>query len=228
MSRSAIIIFAKQPSAGKVKTRLAKSTGDKFAVTLYRLVTEQLMNELRKFSEFKKYLFYTPDSDANTMRHWLGNEFIYIEQNGMDLGLRMQSAFELVLSEANDRVIIVGTDIPDLNSNVIVNAFSKLELHDVVIGPSADGGYYLLGMKKGIPEIFENIDWSTEKVFKSTIEKLDKLNHSYFILDELNDIDTEDDLNNWLSKSNPSCFREDIGSLYKSTIIQTKPLTEKK
>lgn len=228
MSRSAIIIFAKQPSAGKVKTRLAKSTGEQFAVSFYRLVTEQLMNELRNFSEFKKYLFFSPESHKNVMRNWFGNGFIYVKQKGTGLGLRMKDAFEIVLSEGNDRIIIVGTDVPDLSSDVILNAFSKLELFDVVIGPCTDGGYYLLGMKQSIPEIFENIKWSTDTVFKSTIKKLDQLNLSYLVLDEFQDIDTEDDLNNWLSKSNKTCFREDIGALYKSNRVTTNQRMENK
>jgi glycosyltransferase A (GT-A) superfamily protein (DUF2064 family) len=97
--------------------------------------------------------------------------------------------------------VIIGTDCPDLNASVIMNAYVYLEDHDIVIGPASDGGYYLLGMKKLHPRLFEKIDWSTGKVLAQTLKICESSNLSTFLLPELSDIDDENDLKKYMNRS---------------------------
>jgi rSAM/selenodomain-associated transferase 1 len=122
-------------------------------------------------------------------------------QTGNDLGDKMKNAFATVFGNRNKKLVIIGTDCPDLNASVIMNAYVYLEDHDIVIGPASDGGYYLLGMKKLHPRLFEKIDWSTEKVLAQTLKICESSNLSTFLLPELSDIDDENDLKKYMNRS---------------------------
>jgi rSAM/selenodomain-associated transferase 1 len=111
----------------------------------------------------------------------------------------MKNAFEKIFSTGAQKVIIIGTDIPDLSKEIIIDAFVKLNSYDIVIGPSKDGGYYLLGMKKMNSQLFEGIQFSTASVLKETMIKVKELKLTYHLLPELMDIDTEEDLVSWLN-----------------------------
>jgi rSAM/selenodomain-associated transferase 1 len=119
------------------------------------------------------------------------NFFPIFEQNGVDLGSRLLNAFELQFKRY-DRIVVIGTDSPDLPSECIQEAFESLQNHDAVIGPTDDGGYYLLGLSKMIPAVFENIPWSTNEVFQRTVDQLH--GYSFHVLKKHYDIDVIEDL----------------------------------
>lgn len=195
-----IITFCKYPTEGKVKTRIAKTAGNEFATKLYKIFAEHTFKEILKADSALPYLFFTDKDDRGRIKDWAGAGFFLELQEGDDLGEKMYNAFKKVIDRNSVKTIILGTDIPDLSCNIISKATKALDNSDIVIGPSNDGGYYLLGMKKLYKGLFTNIKWSENSVFHSTLEKINTLNLSYSILPELIDIDTEDDLKIWLSK----------------------------
>ncbi len=197
---TAIIIFTKFPVEGKVKTRLAKNMGNKFAVSFYRKCAEHTFKELVKVKETgsELFLFCSEENEIEQVMKWAGNNFNYYSQQGDDLGLKMYNAFDTMFKIGYKKVIIIGTDVPDVSMKIVRSAISVLDNYSVVIGPANDGGYYLLGFKSKLIDLFSGIEWSTNSVFDNTIEKLNRSKINYFMLDELTDIDTLEDLQNWL------------------------------
>ncbi len=190
---NALIIFIKNAVQGKVKTRLAKSIGEEEALLVYKELLE-LTRALVSTINIDKYLFYSDFIDLNDS--WDNQLFKKELQTGKHLGERMQNAFELVLAQAT-RAVIIGSDCPDLSSDIIQKAFEELDTKEVVIGPSLDGGYYLLGMKVLHRELFSEISWSTSEVLSSSIAKLEMAGLSYGLLEVLDDIDEVKDLVKW-------------------------------
>lgn len=199
----ATIIFARFPAEGKVKTRLAKDIGDKDAAAFYRICAEHLFDEVGglKKSGIDLFLFYSDNSETERMKKWVGDNFCYYQQTGVDLGEKMLNAFDLVFAKGYEKVIIIGTDVPDMNSLLLEEAFEVLDKNNFVIGPSDDGGYYLLGMKSPTTDLFTGIEWGTGTVYNSTINKLNRKNARYKIIGKMMDIDTKTDLINWFNKS---------------------------
>ena len=186
---SALIIFIKNPRLGKVKTRLARTVGDKKALQIYRA----LLGHTRLVSlslEMDRNLYYSHFIDHND--DWSDDDFVKQLQLGNDLGARMSNAFQETLKQY-DKAIIIGSDCASLSPELIKNAFKLLDDNDFVIGPALDGGYYLLGMTQLHLEIFQDIEWSTASVFDTTIQKIEALNKTYALLPKLSDIDTEAD-----------------------------------
>ena len=191
-----LLIFVKYPEPGKVKTRLAENIGSENAATLYREMAESIVNELSKLTDYKKIIFFDPPQRKNDIMRWLKfSGFSFMPQEGKSLGERMSNAFNHAFSVgAAKKVVIVGTDCPQVTTQTIVKAFDKLETSEVVIGPSYDGGYYLLGLKRLIPEVFHDIDWSTNLVFGQTMKKLRNCGIRPECLEMLRDLDTVEDL----------------------------------
>ena len=210
-----IIVFVRYPRKGQVKTRLAKTTSLEFALNFYKLCAENLIRNIKKVPCVNRFIFYSNKNEKTEVISWLGNKFLFAPQEGDDLGSRMKNAFEKVFSAGSQKVIIVGTDIPDLSKEVIVKAFELLDSYDVVIGPAKDGGYYLLGMKKMNAELFEKIEYSTSSVLIETMTKIKELNLNHHLLPELNDIDTEKDLINWLNNDYNNPIKRDVKLEYK-------------
>jgi len=191
--KEALLIFAKNIQYGKVKTRLAATIGNEQALFIYRQLIAHTVSITNKLS-IDKIIFY---SDSIVEKdEWENNIYQKKLQSGNDLGERMKNAFKSSFTGGYQKIIIIGTDCFDLNETIIEKGFGSLKDNDVVIGPATDGGYYLLGIKKFHREIFENIDWSTDKVLKQTIAIANQLNLSVFMLPELSDIDREEDLKN--------------------------------
>lgn len=210
----AVVIFVKHPKQGKVKTRLALSTSDKFAVEFYLVLTKYLFNELSKLTDdYDVFLFYGKDDNEIEIKNWVGKNFIFLEQDGSDLGEKMFNAFKHVFLHEYKSAIIVGSDIPEITSEVIVESFIKLKKKDVVIAPSDDGGYSLLGLRNTNKNIFENIAWSTNTVFNQTVKRIKANEMSVGILNKLNDIDTEDELRDWLNKTKNNLLATKIKKL---------------
>ena len=214
-SGNALIVFVRYPEAGKVKTRLAEGTSNVFAGSVYRLCAERIFSEISSLKNFNRYIFYSEEKDKKKIIEWTNNNFFYYHQVGDDLGERMFNAFEFVFNQQNRQAIIVGTDIPDLSKEIILGAIDSLDKNDLVIGPSYDGGYYLLGMKKVHSGLFEDIEWSSNSVFSSTVRKANALNLKIKELQMLRDIDTKNELDNWLLQADNMELKNKILSLLK-------------
>lgn len=188
----AIGIFARKPELGKVKTRLAAKTGDDFALDFYQKILTFTINVCKNTS-IDPFLFVTPEQIPNY-------DLDQILQVEGDLGFKMLNAIHYLLNQEYDAAIIIGTDCPTLDENTLNIAVEKLKDNDIVIGPATDGGYYLIGMKKVHFNLFENMPWSTDKLYHQTIEILNNENLSFYELPEKADIDEWDDLIPFLSK----------------------------
>lgn len=196
MNRNLYGIMIKYPEPGRVKTRLATDIGHEKAVEICRQVTEQVMNNTVPFNQyFRRIVFYDPPERSEDFIQWLGHEQ-FIPQQGSDVGERMNNAIRELLACGAKKAVLTGTDIPALNSTIISSAFSALDHADIVIGPAADGGYYLIGMKEPHGELFRDIPWSTERVFETTASRIRQLGLSVSHAVKLADIDRVEDLKN--------------------------------
>ena len=209
-----LIVFIKYPEPGKVKTRLAKDIGNEKACAIYKLLAEGVIKNVAQenLKTYDVHIFFTPADKENEIKNWLKSILDYNQgiktqfrtQEGRNLGEKMSNAFKEILQEKGcKKCIIIGTDCPEIDATLIENAFGVLKEKDIVIGPCKDGGYYLLGMSIPVPvsikqgfisDLFVDIDWSTDRVFKQTMEKVRKNNLSCGILKTLMDIDTIEDL----------------------------------
>jgi len=186
-----LLIFIKNPVPGKVKTRLAAAVGPQKAYQIY-LKLLSLTIDAASETGADRQVWYASYIDSDDFIS--EPDFNKRKQIGEDLGARMLHAFKSGFNEGYKNIIIIGSDCPDVNPAVLEEAFSELREHDLVIGPSADGGYYLLGMKNLYKALFGEIDWSTDRVLEQTLEKANSLSLSVACLPELNDIDTIEDL----------------------------------
>lgn len=189
-----LIIFVKNPVAGKVKSRIAATTGTDKALEIYLQLQEVIRSTVCQLTDIQKVVYYS--DEICHADEWENDAFVKRKQKGTDLGLKMYNAFAEYLRH-HRKVVLVGSDCPYITVTIIRNAFSALSDSGVVIGPAVDGGYYLIGMKEPHKEIFENINWSTEHVFAQTKEQIDKLKLSLALVEKLSDIDTEQDWLNW-------------------------------
>lgn len=197
--KQALIIFARNPIRGKVKTRLAATMGEEKALSIYCTLLEHTVKITQQLL-CDRYVFYADGISLND--HWPDDVYLKRNQVDGDLGARMHYAFDTLFQESYDQLIIIGTDCFELTEDILQHAFTALQKHEVVIGPSADGGYYLLGMRQFYPFLFEEKTWSTDTVYSSTIHQLEMHQISYKPLPTLNDIDTEEDWKQHLSKLN--------------------------
>jgi hypothetical protein len=190
-SQTALIIFVRNPILGKVKTRLAKTIGDEKALIVYQL----LLNHTHKCTvelPCRKFVYYADAIDEYDL--WNSPGYTKRIQQGNDLGDRMKNAFKDLFDQGFKKVGIIGSDCLQLNPDLISAALASLDEYDVVIGPATDGGYYFLGMRFLIPELFQDKNWSTSTVYKETIEEVNKLKLRSHLLVTLCDIDKEADL----------------------------------
>lgn len=198
-SKRHLIIFTRYPEPGKTKTRLIPVLGNIAAANLQREMTEYTVfqvQELRKAIEISLEVRFA-GGDSQLMQDWLGLDLVYQSQGEGDLGLRMaRSLFDAFQSGA-EQVVIIGTDCPGVNPQILATAFEKLYTYDLVLGPAMDGGYYLIGLRQPIPELFVNIEWGTAQVFQKTVDIAQKLNLSYVNLSPLADVDRPEDLPIW-------------------------------
>lgn len=191
-----LIIFSRYPEPGKTKTRLIPLLGDEGAAQLQRQMTEQtlIIAKALKASNSLSVEVHFAGGDQQLMQDWLGSDVIYQQQGQGDLGRRMASAFQASFNAGMTRVIIIGTDCPDLKTQLIEQAFQALNQHDLVLGPAEDGGYYLIGLRRLINQLFIGISWGTSQVRQQTVEIAQKLNLAIAYLPVLNDIDRPEDL----------------------------------
>jgi len=194
MASKAVIVFFKVPEKGRVKTRLSKFLNDTFVLELYKGFVGDILEALETMGE--KVLYFWPPGKKETLQKWLGNDYRFSVQQGDDLGQRMSNAFQDIFKKGYNRALLIGTDIPELSKEVICQAYEILQTRGAVIGPSGDGGYYLIGFKKSAfsKSIFQEIDWSTKSVLDQTVRAMDSMAIQYELLCELSDIDTPKDL----------------------------------
>lgn len=188
-SKDLLMIFTRPPLPGKVKTRLAADIGDIAALNIYKFLMEHTVSVTLGLDVVKE-VHYSEEIIQNDI--WDPEIYSKKLQKGSGLGERMQYAFEEGFRQGYKNIIIIGSDLFDLCSEDLDKAFSLLQDNDFVLGPAEDGGYYLFGMKKVIPQIFQNKEWGTSLVFKETVKDLREQNVAY--LEYRNDIDVYEDL----------------------------------
>ncbi|WP_346880992.1 TIGR04282 family arsenosugar biosynthesis glycosyltransferase [uncultured Algibacter sp.] len=189
MSKNALIVFTRNPELGKCKTRLAKTVGDEAALNIYKYLLQHTAN-ISKAVETNRFVFYSENIIEDDI--WDAKFFNKKLQKGIDLGERMLNAFNELINLGYTKVIIIGSDLYDLDAKTINEAYKTLDANDVVIGPAEDGGYYLLGMKTLHPNVFKNKVWGTDSVLKDTIKDLSSISLKF--LKTKNDIDTWEDI----------------------------------
>jgi rSAM/selenodomain-associated transferase 1 len=188
-SRNLLLIFTRNPELGKAKTRLAKTVGNETALEIYKFLLQKTRDISSKVNA-DKAVYYSVKIRENDI--WDASIYQKHQQFGEDLGIRMLNAFKNGFEAGYDKVMIIGSDLYDLTSTNIDNAFHQLEENDVVLGPALDGGYYLLGMKKMHQQVFQNKEWGTETVRKDTLQDL--IYQQVKLLEEKNDIDVYEDI----------------------------------
>tara|TARA_B100000780_G_scaffold43210_1_gene26799 strand:- start:1506 stop:2105 length:600 start_codon:yes stop_codon:yes gene_type:complete len=190
MNDTLVIVFCKNSLIGKVKTRLAKSIGGLNALKIHDLLVSKTISVLKQIEN--DVVVFHSDFIPNDNK-WSFTKFQKI-QNGKDLGVRMKKAFEWGFEVGYQKICIIGTDLWTVEKKIFRETFIALKKIDIVFGPAKDGGYYLLGLKKINYSIFNLNSWGTSKVLDDTVKKIDNT-ETVCYLQELNDIDTEEDLN---------------------------------
>ena len=196
MSSNALVIFVRKPEAGKVKTRLAASVGNDKALSIYKELLLHTLNVVMKVDAIK-HIYYEGEIDLHDI--WDIPGFIKRKQYGVDLGQRMSKAFQ-DLTPRFKHVVIIGSDCFELNPEIVNDAFNAFTNFEAVIGPAKDGGYYLLGMKAMIQDVFMNKSWSSSEVYQETVSDFTRLKLPYKVLPVLQDVDTVEDLPGYLSE----------------------------
>lgn len=197
MEKEKLILFVKAPVPGRVKTRLAPTLTYEKAAELYRSWSREIFKRVRDSSFLSIEIAYEPHPDFPTPE-WLngeGDSTDFFLQNGAHLGEKLLNAFGRAFENGTERAVIIGSDSPGLPVDYIKDAFVALEKYDLVLGPTKDGGYYLVGLKnKADPALFKNIAWSSSKVLFQTMEAAKALNFKLRLLPEYFDVDVADDL----------------------------------
>lgn len=184
-----VLIFTRNPEIGKVKSRLAQGVGKQNALDIYIKLLQHTRDVVSTI-DCERWVGYSEAVRQEDL--WENHSFYKFQQQGEDLGARMHNAFSQAFTAGHKKVLIVGSDLYDLQPHHINAAFNALETHDTVIGPAKDGGYYLLGMKKLNSAVFQNKKWGTESVLSDTLKDLK--DSKVYHLETLNDIDYAQDL----------------------------------
>jgi rSAM/selenodomain-associated transferase 2/rSAM/selenodomain-associated transferase 1 len=194
-----LILFTRFPIQGKVKTRLIPALGAGGAAALQRRLTLRALRWAEKLRDTQGVGLEVQfeGADEKTLSHWLGDRFDFCQQIEGDLGQKMAWAFEKSFREGCKATVLIGTDCPQLTSDVLSQAFARLRNDAVVIGPAVDGGYYLIGLRRMIPELFRGVAWGTNTVLRDSLLALERTGLKAVLLEPLSDIDRAEDLNLW-------------------------------
>ncbi|MGY5351580.1 TIGR04282 family arsenosugar biosynthesis glycosyltransferase [Wenyingzhuangia sp. IMCC45533] len=188
MSSQLLIIFTRRPELGKVKTRLAAETSDQTALNVYNQLLEYT-HSITKDIEVDKWVFYTDEIEFNDL--WDEGEYMKMIQAQGDLGTKMQEAVFKGFGAGYLEIVVIGSDVDTLTSEIIQEAFDQVKEQNV-IGPAEDGGYYLLGLNEPRTDVFSNKEWGTDTVLRDTLINFE--NEEIYLLEELNDIDYLEDI----------------------------------
>jgi rSAM/selenodomain-associated transferase 1 len=189
-NKNALIIIAKYPEKGKVKTRIMVLSDDE-RVRIYENMLRNTVDKLCSISGSDTFIAFAPDSASEYFSQFTVKQ---IPLHEGDLGDRMYAAFEEVFHQGYEKVSLVGADIPDLSAAIIMQSFEILDKTDLVFGPARDGGYYLVGMSKLIREVFQHVPWSSSKTLEKSLEQARKYGYSSGFVDTLSDVDTSEDI----------------------------------
>jgi hypothetical protein len=193
----ALLVFAKTPKPGKVKTRLLAAVSAEVAAALHAACIADTLWLARKMRGCDVFVFGAGGTNyfqKLTKRLRTGKRVRVLPQRGADLGGRMENAFRNCFAMGYREALVIGTDTPWMGAERLRQAFAELKRNDVVIGPAEDGGYYLLGIRNMAPEIFRRIPWSTERVFELTLKKTAALKLQKSLLRRDFDLDRPGDL----------------------------------
>lgn len=182
-------IFVKVPEPGRVKTRLTPPLTGEEACRLYTAFITDLFGRLSRIKKLSGTVFYHGD-DPDNLTNFIPTRYATLPQRGQTLGDRLAAAFDDLLAGGGETAVIIGSDSPDLPVQYIKRAFLKLKHKDVVLGPAADGGYYLVGLKKPAPAIFEDIEWGGPLVLSRTVERVESQGLTLSLLPLWYDVDT--------------------------------------
>lgn len=188
---NALIIFAREPDAETVKTRLKPYMTDEDRVSLYVALMTNTIDRLKNLVDIDTFISYSP---GTAQYYFLRFGLSLFPQAGDNLGERMFNAINYVITEGYHKAVLVGTDLPEISSSIALSAFDLLSEKDIVFGPAEDGGYYLVGMKKPMIDIFSGIEWSTDKVLDQSLHKAGEAGLTAAFTKRLSDIDTIEDL----------------------------------
>ena len=208
-NKCCILFFVKYPVLRGVKTRLAEHVGHDVATDLYKSFVADILTTLHTLSVNFRIVFYPPDA-GDQFQQWLGEKYSYAPQIGQDLGQRMKNAFLQAFSDGFNSVVIIGSDSPDLPADYLDLGFTALDTNDVVVGPSSDGGYYLIGFVKNafLPEVFGGIRWNSHNVLEQTINILKQHKKKLYLLPQWHDVDTLADLNELVERNRNTAFSQ--------------------
>lgn len=196
MTRERLFVFTRYPQPGTTKTRLIPAVGAESAASLQHALTAHVLSAARDLAEARKtgVEVQFDGGDEARVRETFGAEFDYRPQGSGDLGERMYRCLRAGLESGAESVMILGSDVPGIDAAILSEAFEALHGHDLVIGPAADGGYYLIGMRCDAPELFQNMPWGTGHVLRRTLDAAAKRGNSVHQLRPLEDVDRPEDL----------------------------------
>ncbi len=199
INQQVVILFTRYPRPGKVKTRLIGRLGAQGAADLHRKMTEQVLHQIKPVLQTVKiqlHIYYCEGSKQE-MTNWLGSGFSYHLQQGDGLGQRMANGFIQAGQQGAGRILLIGSDCPEIDADILLQGMENLRTHDLVLGPAMDGGYYLIGLNGAKTEqttLFDDISWGTDQVLRQTITQAENAGLSFHLLPQLHDIDRPEDL----------------------------------
>jgi len=194
-----LIVFLKAPRPGQVKMRLAATLGAAAACAAYRRLVETLLRQIATLKNVE--LRFTPDDAESEIKPWMQEHWQLAEQGAGDLGRRLDQAFQSAFRNGSGRVVIIGSDCPEVTAADIESAYAALLSHDVVVGPAVDGGYWLIGLRAAQPALFIDMPWSTSLLLRETLERSRDAALRVHFLRTLSDVDTEADWRRFLAEA---------------------------
>ncbi len=193
MNNKALIIFTRVPIPGQTKTRLMPFLSGEECVKLHTCFLKDILEKAQQL-DVSLFLFYTPRDEEQLLQKVVGSRFVCLPQFGQDLGQKMKNAIGSVLRMGYEKVLLMGSDIPQIHPETLQNAFDNLDNKDIVIHPTLDGGYYLIGMKKEYDSIWEIERYGTNTVIYDTLQHMKNERLSTAVGQMYYDVDDEEDL----------------------------------
>ena len=200
MPRQRLSIFVRAPQLGRFKTRLAATLGAEAALHIYQRLLKVLFSRLASLEPASIEIRHTPDNAKAILNPWIRPGWTLRPQGDGALGDRLARCMNDALNEGIERLVIIGSDCPDITASDIHSAWQSLEQADLVLGPAEDGGYWAIGLRKRLPEVFEGIEWSTASVLEQTLRQARIAGRQVAHLRPLSDVDTEKDWRAWLDR----------------------------
>lgn len=190
-----LIILGKFPKEGNVKTRLGQTIGHNGAVKIYKRCAEKIFTEISQITDqVTPFFYYGNSSDQQLIETWVGDKFICVPPNTVDIEEHLLTAFTERFSQGAKKVVSIATDVPNLTAKIILEAFQALEKYDVVIGPDHKNGFYLFGIKQLYLGVFQHQYQNKDQMVPEEIARIKQLGLNYYVLPTLVDIDTNEDL----------------------------------